>query len=172
MNNDEPNIPQPAQLWKRLSEEQKLKAAEAFWQDPEGLDQQVEAMTLLAQRLKARTRFVQGLPVEKKSRHLAHYPGMPDLLAARLLVSYHLAHQRSMMAAFLDAAGVAHDEGLITADPEGPIAADRIAPAVKALEASHGSEAVQLYLGTLLAQDPEVWAALAPHVTEPGAEQS
>ena len=36
-----------------------------------------------------------------------------DLLAARLLVAYHLQHQRPMMGAFLDELGIAHDDGLI-----------------------------------------------------------
>ena len=58
---------------------------------------------------------------------------MPDVLAARLLVSYHLAHQRPMMAAFLDAIGLAHDNGLITEDPPEPISAEKIAAGEKAL---------------------------------------
>ena len=110
----------------RCPESQKLRAAEAFWREPEGVEQQVEAMALLAQKLKARPRYIQGLPVEKRAQHLAHYPGMPDLLAARMLVSYHLAHQRPMMAAFLDAIGIAHDNGLITEDPRRPISAEQV----------------------------------------------
>ena len=72
------SIEQPvlSQLWKQLPEGEKLRAAEAFWREPEGIEQQVEAMALLAQRLKARPRYIQGLPVEKRARHLAHFPGM------------------------------------------------------------------------------------------------
>ena len=160
------SIEQPAlsQLWKQLPEEEKLRAAEAFWREPEGIEQQVEAMALLAQRLKARPRYIQGLPVEKRARHLAHYPGMPELLAARLLVSYHLTHQRPMMAAFLDAIGLKHDNGLITEDPAEPISAEKIAAGVKALEAAYPPAAVKLYFSTLLAQDPDTWKGLAAHV--------
>src|SRR5262245_24178942 len=104
----------PARLWKQMTEADKLRAAEAFWRDPDGAQQQIEAMALLAQRLKARPRYIQSLAVEKKAQHLAHYSAMPELLAARLLVSYHLAHQRPMMAAFLDAVGITHENGLIT----------------------------------------------------------
>ncbi|MBK5295560.1 MAG: hypothetical protein JJE40_00295, partial [Vicinamibacteria bacterium] len=79
--------PSPALLWKGMSDDQRLQAADAFWREADGADQQVEAMVLLAQKLKARPRYIATLPVEKKARHLAHYVGMPDVLAARLLVS-------------------------------------------------------------------------------------
>ena len=118
---------QPARLWKQMPDAKRLLAAEAFWQERDGVEQQVEAMTLIARHLKARPKFVQGLPLEKKARYLASFPQMPDALAARLLVSYHLAHQRPMLQAFLDALGIAHEEGVIAADPEGPIAAERLA---------------------------------------------
>jgi hypothetical protein len=163
---DESTYPQPSRLWKQMSDSQKLRAAEAFWNDTEGIEQQVEAMTLLAQRMKARPRYIQGLPAEKKAQHLARYPQMPDLLAARLLVSYHLAYQRPMMAAFLDAIGLAHENGLITADPEAPVSAEKIAAGRAALEAAYPAEDVQLYFATLVAQDPETWAALGTHVNQ------
>ena len=153
-----------SQLWKQLPEEDKLRAAEAFWREPEGIEQQVEAMALLAQRLKARARYIQGLPVEKRARHLAHYPGMPDLLVARLLVSYHLAHQRPMMVAFLDAIGLAHDNGLITEESPEPISAEKIAAGTQALAAAFPPAAVRLYFSTLLAQDPDTWKGLAAHI--------
>ncbi len=38
---------------------------------------------------------------------------MSELVAARLLVAYHLAQQRPMMGSFLDALGIKHEEGLI-----------------------------------------------------------
>ena len=54
-----------------------------------------------------------GLPVEKKARHLAGMAQVSDLLAARLMIAYHLEHQRPMMGAFLDLLGIAHEDGLI-----------------------------------------------------------
>ena len=132
--------PQPAQLWKQMSEDQKLRAAEAFWREPDGIEQQVEAMTLLAQKLKARPRYIQGLPIEKRAKHLAH--------------------QRPMMSAFLDAVGIAHDNGLITEDPKGPVTPEQVSAGRAALEGAYPAEDIQLYFATLLAQDPETWAVL------------
>jgi hypothetical protein len=151
---------QAAQLWKQMSESQRLRAAEAFWREPDGVEQQLEAMALLAQKLKARPRYIQGLPVEKRARHLAHFPGMPDLLAARMLVSYHLAHQRPMMSAFLDAIGITHDNGLITEDPKSPISTEQVSAGRAALRDAYRDEDVRLYFATLLVQDPETWGAL------------
>jgi hypothetical protein len=67
---DVPDIPRPSQLWKRLSPERKLLAADAFWQDENAGAEQAEAIVMIAQRIKFRTRSVQVLPREKKSRHL------------------------------------------------------------------------------------------------------
>jgi hypothetical protein len=143
-----------------MPEARRLQAAEAFWNEDDGVEQQVEAMALLARQLKARPRFVQGLPVERRAKYLAHYPGMPEVLAARLLVSYHLGHRRAMLRTFLDALGIPHDDGLITADVEGPMPAEKLQAGVAALEAAFPAGDVSLYLATLLAQDPDTWGAL------------
>ncbi len=70
----------------------------------------------LAKRLNFRTKSVQGLPVERRARHLAQLPDVSDALAGRALIAYHFAHERPLMAAFLDALGIAHEDGLITAE--------------------------------------------------------
>jgi hypothetical protein len=144
-----------------MPEARRLQAAEAFWKEEDGVEQQVEAMALLARHLKARPKFVQGLPAERLARYLAHYPGMPEMLAARLLVSYHLAHQRAMLRAFLDALGIEHQDGLINEEVAGAIGRDRLEAGVAALEAGFPAGDVSLYLATLLAQDPDTWGALA-----------
>jgi hypothetical protein len=149
------------QVWKRMPEAKRLQAADAFWADDDAIEQQVEAMTLLARRLNARPKFVHALARDKKARYLANYPGLPEVLAARLLVAYHLVHQRDMLRAFLDAVGIPHEDGLITTDPEGAPAADRIAAAAQALDERFAHEDVSIYFGTLLSQDPETWAGLA-----------
>jgi hypothetical protein len=117
-------------------------------------------MTLIARYLKARPRFVQALTLAKKIRYLVTLPSMPEVLAARLLVSYHLAHQRPMLQVFLDVLGSAHESGLITTDPEGPVPVDRLAAAAMALDATFAPEDVTLYFATLLSQDPDTWGAI------------
>jgi hypothetical protein len=161
---DTGEIPLPSELWKEMSESQRLQAAEAFWRETDVPELQAEAMTLLAQRLKARPRFIASLPAGKKARHLVRFPGMPDVLAARLLVSYHLAHQRPMMGAFLDRLGIPHEDGLIAEDLNETVASERLDEGAAALKASFPADDVRLYFGTLLAQDPDTWGGLRKHL--------
>jgi hypothetical protein len=144
-----------------LSPERKLLAADAFWQDENAAAEQAEAVVMIAQRIKFRTRSVQTLPRDKKARHLVNLGAVSEMVAARLLVAYHLYHQRGMMAAFLDALGIAHEEGLIADEEIQPPSAERLRDAARAIGASHPTEDVTLYLSTLMWQDPETWAGLA-----------
>lgn len=150
----------PSRLWKRMTAPQRLDAARAFWLDEQASDDQVQAVLLISQQKKFRPKFVLGLDVERKAKHLATMASLPDAMAARTLIVYHLAEQRPMMGAFLDALGIAHEEGLIQDDDVKPDP-EKIAPAVAAITASYPAEDVALYLSTLLCQDPGTWGALA-----------
>ena len=133
---DVPDIPRPSQLWKRLSPERKQLAADAFWQDENAAAEQAEAIVMIAQRIKFRMSSVQALPREKKARHLVNLGAVSEMVAARLLVAYHLHHQRAMMAAFLDALGIAHEDGLIADEELQPPSADRLRDAAQAIGAA------------------------------------
>jgi hypothetical protein len=150
----------PSRLWKQMTLEQRTRAARAFWEDPEATDDQVQAAFLIAQQKKFRPKTVIGLDVERKARHLATLGALPDAMAARALIVYHLAEQRPMMGAFLDALGIAHENGLIQEDSVTPDPA-KIAPAAALLAQQFPPEDVRVYLNTLLSQDPETWGALA-----------
>ena len=158
---DVPDIPRPSQLWKRLSPERKLEAAEAFWQDENAAAEQAEAIAVIAQRIKFRLKSVQAMPREKKARHLTSLAGMSEVVAARLLVAFHLTHKRPMMASFLDALGIPHEDGLIAEDDLQPPSPERLAEAASALGTTYPTEDVALYLSTLIWQDPGTWGPLA-----------
>jgi hypothetical protein len=149
----------PSKLWKSLAAEQRLKVAKAFWLDEEATDDQIQAVLVIAQQKKFRPKFILSLDEDRKARHLSGVLSLPEALAARALIIYHLADQREMMGAFLDALGIAHDNGLIKDDGATPDA-DRIAPAVAALKEKFPADDVSLYLQTLICQDPETWGAL------------
>ena len=157
---DVPEIPRPSHLWKSLSAERKQQAAEAFWRDDNAAMEQAEAIAAIAMRIKFRVKSAHALPVEKKARHLVALGNVSEMIAARLLVAFHLAHQRPMMASFLDALGIAHDEGLIQSDEVGAPPAEKLAEAARTLSAAYQAEDVALYLSTLVWQDPETWGAL------------
>jgi len=149
----------PSRLWKQLTLEQRTRAARAFWEDPEATDDQLQAALLIAQQKKFRPKTVVGLDVDRKARHLATLGTVPDQIAARTLVVYHLAEQRPMMVAFLDALGIAHENGLIQEDSVKP-EAGKIAPAAAGLIKQFPADDVRIYLTTLLCQDPETWGEL------------
>jgi hypothetical protein len=158
---DLPDIPRPSQLWKHLAPEKKRQAADAFWRDENAANEQAEAIGLIAQRIKFRLKSVIVMPVEKKTQYVLSMPAVSEILAARLLVAYHLAHQRPMMGAFLDAVGIAHEEGIIAEEEVKPPSADALKKAAKAIAASYPADDVSLYLSTLVWQDPDTWGALA-----------
>ena len=150
----------PSRLWKQMTLDQRIRAARAFWEDPEATDDQVQAALLIAQQKKFRPKTVIGLDVDRKARHLATLGGLPDAMAARALIVYHLAEQRPMMGAFLDALGIKHAEGLIEEDAVKPDA-EKIGPAAALLAQQFPADDVRIYLNTLLSQDPETWGGLA-----------
>ena len=65
-----------------------------------------------------------------------------------------------MMGAFLDALGIAHENGLIQDDGVKPDAA-KLGPAAAQLAERFPPEQVSLYLNTLFCQDPATWEGLA-----------
>jgi hypothetical protein len=66
-----------------------------------------------------------------------------------------------MLATFLDAAGIPHEDGLLKDDAPPALLGEEAARAgVKALLAAYPPEQVQTYLNTLWLQDPERWAVL------------
>ena len=158
---DAPAIARPSQLWKSLPPERKQQAAEAFWSDQEAGLEQAEAIGLIAQKIKFRAKSVVAMPPEKKARHLASFPAVSEIVAARLLVAYHLAHQRPMMGAFLDAAGIAHENGMIADEELKAPEPATLRSAASSIAGQYPADDVALYISTLLWQDPETWGALA-----------
>ena len=126
----------PSRLWKQMTAEQRQRAARAFWGDEDARADQLQAVMLIAQQKKFRPKTVNGLDLDRKTRHLATMPSLPDAL------------------------GIAHENGLIQEESVKPDAA-KIGGAVDAISRQFPAEDVRLYLDTLLCQDPETWAALA-----------
>jgi hypothetical protein len=151
----------PTRLWKRLSAEQRLAAADAFWRDEQSTEQQVEAVAALAAHMKFRTKSVLNLAHEKRAKYLTILPTITDTIAARALINYHLEHQRPMMGAFLDSLGIAHENGLITEENLTKPETDALRAAAADLVSKFPPDAVAVYFATLVSQDPDTWGELA-----------
>jgi hypothetical protein len=157
----------PSRLWKKMSAERRMAAAEVFWADEQSTEQQIEAVGALAGHMKFRPKSVISLPLEKKVKYLATLPNVSDTVAARALVNYHLEHQRPMMVAFLDLLGITHDNGLINEENVTKPDAQKFKTAAADLSAKFPKEDVILYFSTLVSQDPETWGGLADLAREP-----
>ena len=144
-----------------MAAERRADAAHLFWSDEQSAEQQVEACASIATHMKFRAKTVLGLPVDKKANYLVRLPTVSDAVAARALVNYHLERQRPMMAAFLDALGVAHENGLISEETAVKPESEKLRAAVAQIAAQFPAEDVALYFSTLVSQDPETWGELA-----------
>ena len=147
-------------LWKSLSPDERRAAAGHFFREtPREL--MSSAIAALAKARKMRPQAARSLTADAQTRILASVldPGEP--LAQGLLVSLHLAGRRPLLAAFLDALSIPHEDGVMTeeADSTPPPTPEQARQAVAALAAFPRAQ-VLTYLNTLLLQDPERWKAL------------
>lgn len=150
----------PTRLWRLMPLELRVLAAKSFWSDEQAALEQAEAVALIARQIKFRPKSVLTLGVDKRAKHLAGLVQLSDLLAARLVISYHLEHQRPMMGAFLDALGIAHDDGLIKDESPAKPDAAKLDAGVKTLAAAYPKDQVARYFWALLWQDPDTWGGL------------
>ncbi len=150
----------PSALWKEMSPEKRLVAANAFWADEHGHEQQVEVIVALARKLNFRPKSVPSLPLERRAKLLAGMD-VSDAVASRALIAYHLAAERPMMGAFLDALNIEHDNGLITAEEVPAPDKAKLTEGVRTLKTAFPDDAVRLYLHTLLLLDGDTWSDLS-----------
>ena len=150
----------PSALWKEMSPEKRLIAANAFWADEHGHEQQVEVIVTIARKLNFRPKSVPALPIERRAKLLAGMDNVSDAVASRALIAYHLAAERPMMGAFLDALGIEHENGLINAENVPAPDKAKLAEAVRVLKTAYPADAVRLYLHTLVLLDGDTWSEL------------
>jgi hypothetical protein len=64
------------------------------------------------------------------------------------------------MAAFLDALGIQHDNGLIAQDAAPKPDAEKLKAAAETIRGAFPGPSVDLYFATLALQDPETWSGV------------
>jgi hypothetical protein len=147
-------------LWKRLTRDERLAAASAFWRETP----QEIAGTALAAIVRARhvrPQVARSFDEEEKVLCLASVLDPGESVASALLVALHLGPRRPMLAAFLDAAGLPHEDGILKEEDATPLSEGAARAGVVALAASYPRADIETYLNTLWLQDPERWDALA-----------
>ena len=139
-----------------------MAAATAFWRET-APDVLASALGAIVQARHMRPQVARSMTDEAKARALAGILEPGESVAASLLVALHLAERRPMLAAFLDALGLPHENGVLKEEADGmaPPESAAVQAAVASLAARFPAHEVSTYLNTLWLQDPERWAALA-----------
>jgi hypothetical protein len=154
-----------------MTPDQRLGASEAFWrEDQNDIEvQHAEAVVMLSRRMKFRPKSMAALPIERRAKLLAQVPDVSDAVATRALISYHFTVRRDLMAAFLDALEIKHENGLIQDESVPPPARDKLVTAIGKLRAAFPAHDVDLYLKTLTTLDGDTWAELDGALTAEAA---
>jgi hypothetical protein len=149
-----------ARVWRRLTREEKLLAARHFWAAP---PEEVlgTAQAAVIQVLHVRPQSVRSVAAERKAAALSSVGDPSELLAAALLVALHLGERRPLLCAFLDAAGLVHDDGLLAEEPSSPpIGEEAARRGYEAVSKAFPEPHVRTYLNTLWLQDHDRWGVL------------
>ena len=148
----------PTQLWLALEPEVRLASARSLYAHDWGdSPTKREADATIMSAMRFREQAVRQLPIERRVQYLAKVrPG--DSLASSLLLALHLQERRPMLAAFLDALGIPHEDGLISEDHEtAPPEAAKLEKAAEALREHFPAEDVAIYLASLYLLYRETW---------------
>lgn len=150
-----------ARIWKRLPREDRLAAASAFWKETPS---EVAGMALaaLVKVRHVRPQVARALPPEEQARTLASVLDLGEPVASSLLVALHLGERRPMLKTFLDAAGIANEDGMLEDEADdAPVKQDAASRGTAALAAAgFTADQIRTYLNTLWLQDPERWSVL------------
>ena len=154
----------PSQLWAALEPEVRLAAARSLYaHEWAGTPTKREADATLMMALRFREAAVRQLPVARRAEYLAKSARPGDSLASSLLLALHLEERRPMLAAFLDALAIPHENGLIAEDHEPtPPEPAQLEKAAKELEGRFSAADVDLYLSTLYVLDRDTWKGVRP----------
>jgi hypothetical protein len=149
-------------LWKALTAEERSQGISASLNDDENGWVKNTTRSAVAAALKFRPQTVSTWPRAKLVSEAARLPLDDAQLLSAYIVDLHLGHRRPMMAAFLDALGIANDEGRIDSEKtEVPVQdAKRITNAADDLVAKFPADEVATYFLTLLLQDAAVWGGV------------
>jgi hypothetical protein len=149
-------------IWKKLAREERLSAARRFFEEPPA-EALASALGAIVKARHVRPQVARGMPREEQARALAGIADPGEGVAASLLVALHLGERRALLRAFLDAAGIAHEDGLIKDDETAALGEEKGRAAVQAIARTFPRAEVDVYLNVLWQQDPERWAVLASY---------
>jgi hypothetical protein len=160
-------------LWKALSPTERAQGIAAALTDDENGWVRTTTRGAVASALKFRPQTVATWPRPRLVSEAARLPLDDVQLLSAYLVDLHLGHRRPMMAAFLNALGIANDEGRIDSDAtqvgeQDPATLRRAADVVAA---QFPIDEVVTYFLTLLLQDAGTWKELVGWLEEANGKE-
>jgi hypothetical protein len=150
----------PYAVWDLMTEDEREAAARALWQQGDRPTRAaIEAA--LAKEMKFRPQSLRKLSVDRVvSRLVRMVDELPDTVVFQFLFHLHMADRRALLAEFLDAVGLPHEDGVLDLPEDQPDPdPEAVKKAADALVASHGHEAL-VYLGTLRVADEVFWGGV------------
>lgn len=156
----EPARATPMQLWQALSPVERTLAVTAALTERRELRGALVAA--LAKQMRFRPQVLSGWEPSKLASYASRLPLGEAGLAVDLLIALHLHHRRPLLEAFLDAAGVPHEDGSIAVTlAAGDVEEGRMREAATSLlESGFPADEVVTYLLAQVVLDPAAWSPL------------
>jgi hypothetical protein len=154
-------IPEIRDVWDGLSAEERLEASEAFLTDA---GNHKKIIRPLSRKVNFREVALQRQSLEWKAKKLAAYMLSSELIGHLddVLKCLHFEKRRDLMIAFLDAAGIPHNNGGIDGEIDQPPDNERLVAGYKAVRLDYPRDVILTYFRTLLALEGDggTWQAL------------
>ena len=151
------------QIWSALTPAEKEDACLAFWTgtDTFSRDAQPKVIRELAIALRFREPFLKRVPVAEKARHLRRQLETSGLrhLCDDILRSWLVVRKTPLLVCFVEAQGMAHENGIIDDSVKAPNA-DTLRKGVRAVRDQFPERDVALYMAVMLAAGGDFWAGL------------
>ena len=150
----------PYAVWDLMTDEEHQAAARSLWQQGDRPTRAaIEAA--LAKEMKFRPQSLRKLSADRVVGRLVRMvDDLPDTVVFQFLFHLHMSDRRALLAEFLDAVGLPHEDGVLDLPEDQPDPdADRVAAAARSLVERHGHEGL-VYLGTLRVADDAFWSGV------------
>ena len=134
-------------LWKALTPDERMAAATSYLAEEAGERKRLNRIVARARNFRPAT--VQKWPEEKLVKAIRHVPLNDHKVAGALLTCHHLPGQRTMVIAFLDGLGVAHDQGKVESLAVVDAEEEMVRSATRDIVEEFGLQAAAVYLLTL-----------------------
>ena len=156
-------VPTSAQAWRRMTADQKRRAAVAFWSNPGRSEEDVaDAIALVSECCHLREKKVRNASPEQRAKWTALVDDPSERMATQLVRNYLISAEAPMLKDFLHTLNIPHEGCFISQDFElSTLQPEQVRSAAATLCANHEKSATGIYFRALMVEHCDVWAPLA-----------